>query len=347
MTKNKAILDAHNVFQAALDGDFRAKAEVMESLTTSDFPILLGRSFNAKLLAAYEALTPVWGSYATRTTVANFKPQPFKQILGTTGLDLVPEATEYPATGLSESMYEFKVEKYGKRLPLTWEMLVNDELGAFRNIHQVLAEAARELEGTVTTKALLKGDLKDVETGFFKTANGNAPESAPLTRKALQDAIQEVTTRKTPDGKRVSRPALVLVVPPTLEMTAREILTASEIRRTDQTGNETIVSSNPVANAVTLVVEPNLLLNTHTAAATTWFLLPAPNQARPALVTGFLQGHETPDLRVKNDQGTRIGGGSITESEGSFVDDTIEYRVRHVVGSSLLDPLHTFVSRGA
>ena len=50
---------------------------------------------------------------------------------------------------------------------------------------------------------------------------------------------------------------------------------------------------------------------------------------------------------MKADTGNRAGGGSIAPEQGSFDDDTIQYRVRHVVGSALIDPKFTFVSQGA
>lgn len=343
----KQIGEAFSLFDRALNGDLHAKADVAESLTTSDFPVLLGQGYNRKALAAYEGMTPVWQGYSTRTVVPNFKPQRLVQILGgARGLSRVAEATEYPARDLSEALFEFSVQKYGDRLPLTWEMVVNDELGVFRNIDQNLATAAVDTEGIVTASAFLNTARTGLNTGFFKAANGNAPESAPLTRAALMDAIQELATKRDEDGRPLARPQLVLVVPPTLEYQAREILGASEIRTTDANGAVS-VSQNPVAGAVTLVVEPNLLLNTGANSASTWLLLPAPNSARPAIVTGFLAGNETPDLRVKADTGARAGGGSIAPEQGSFDDDTIQYRVRHVVGSALIDPKFTFASNGA
>lgn len=348
MTTNlKKVGEAYSLFDRAMNGDLRAKADVAESLTTSDFPILLGQGYQRKLLAAYQAQTPVWQQYATRTTVPNFKPQRLVQILGgARGLSRVAEATEYPSRDLSEALFEFSVGKYGDRLGLSWEMVVNDELGAFRGIDQSLAVAARDTEGTVTASAFFNAAKTGLNTQFFRAQNGNAPESAPLTRAALQDAIQELSTKKDEQGNPLTRPGLVLVVPPTLEYQAREILSASEIRTTDANGAVS-VSQNPVAGAVTLVVEPNLLLNTGSNAATTWFLLPAPNSARPAIVTGFLAGHEAPDLRVKADTGNRAGGGQVAPEQGSFDDDTIQYRVRHVVGAALIDPKFTFVSQGA
>ncbi|EPH14675.1 hypothetical protein HMPREF1484_01984 [Dermabacter sp. HFH0086] len=341
---NKQILEAYRLFDRASSGDYRAKADMVESLTTSDFPQLLGRGFNTKLAAAYQALTPVWSQYSTRTTVQNFKPQTYKQLLGYNGLELVPEATEYPAGDFSETKFEFQARKYGRRLGLTYEMIVNDELGAFRNIHDTLAQAARDLEGTATADALLNGKRTDVNTDFFKAANGNAPESAALTRKSLQEAIETVSQKRDVNGRPLVRPNLVLVVPPALEFQAREIVNASQIRRTD--GDTEVTSANILAGAVTVVVDPNLMRSTHAKASKTWFLLPAPNTARPALVTAFMSGHETPDLRYKNDQGNRVGGGSIPVGEGSFDDDTIQYRVRHIVGAAAIDPTFTFVSRG-
>src|SRR5699024_6713117 len=63
----KRIGEAYSLFGRALNGDLHAKADVAESLTTSDFPVLLGQGYQRKLLAAYQAQTPVWQQYATRT----------------------------------------------------------------------------------------------------------------------------------------------------------------------------------------------------------------------------------------------------------------------------------------
>lgn len=342
---NHKILEAARLFDRAVTGDYRAKADLRESLTTSDFPSLLGSALNIKLASAYATMPSVWQQYADRVTVPNFKPQRVGALVENFDLELVPEATEYPAGDFDDRMVEFTIGKFGKRIPLTWEMVINDELGIFRNIDQGLGRAARQTEDKATAHALLAPNLSGVNTAFFKAANGNAPESAALSAKALQDALEVLGQKKDANGHVMVRPRTVLVVPPTLEWKAREILTASEIRTVD--GQTTRVSANPLANSVDLVVEPRLLDNTVSNAATTWFLLPAPRSARPALVTGFLAGHEQPDLRVKNDQGTRPGGGSIPEREGSFDDDTIQYRVRHVTGSTLLFPEFTFVSRGA
>lgn len=338
--------EAYALFTRAMDGDLRAKADVRESFTTSDFPVLLGQGWNRKLLAAYTSVTPVWDQYATRVTVPNFKPQKLVQLLGgQRGLSRVAEAAEYPHSDLTEAEYDFKVEKYGDRFGLSWEMFVNDELGAFRGLDQRLAVEARDTEGIAVTSALLNPKKDGLNTTFFKAANDNAPASVALSRGAVQDALQSLAVKKNSNGQALVRPRMKLVVPPTLEYQARQILTASEIRTV--TGDVTEVSANPVAGAVDLVVDHNLLINSNSKASGTWFLLPAPDSAHPAVVAAFLQGQEAPDLRVKADTGNRAGGGTIAPEQGSFDDDTVQYRVRHVVGGAAVDPTFTYVSQGS
>jgi hypothetical protein len=75
-------------------------------------------------------------------------------------------------------------------------------------------------------------------------------------------------------------------------------------------------------------------------------VLPLPSAPRPAFYSGFLAGYEAPDLRYKNDQGGRLGGGAIPANEGSFDDDTIYFRVRHVHGAAFGDPKFTYASDG-
>lgn len=117
------------------------------------------------------------------------------------------------------------------------------------------------------------------------------------------------------------------------------------MRRTN--GATETVEGNPLAG-VEFVVDPFLdQLNTHAKAATTWFVVPKPGSARPALWAAKLRGHEQPDLRVKADQGNQVGGGAIAFDEGSFELDTIEWRARHVLGAQVGDPMFTYVSLGS
>ena len=343
-------IEARKLWESMLSGSMRAKATVMETMTTSDFPVLLGVSYARELRSEYQGIAPVWQKFATRTTVPDFRKRKLADILGgIAGLEVVPEASEYPARKLTESSAEFQLRKRGARIPLTWEMLKNDNLGAFANLPSRLAIAARETEDIAATDALLKADRSDVNLDFFKAANNNAPTALPLTRDNLKAALAAIFARKAADGRPINfgigKP--VLMVPQALAEAAADILAASEIEVTDGNGVKSRII-NDLGSRVELVVNPWLdVRNTNAKAATTWFILPPPNAPRVAVVVPFLAGNESPDLRVSSDTGSRVGGGLIAPEEGAFKDDTIQYRVRHCVDAATIDPMLTYVSRGA
>lgn len=348
LPRNRAIVEARRLFQKVLDGDLRARADVMETMTRSDFPVLLGAAYGRELMQEYQGITPVWTQYSTRSTVPNFKPKRLVELLGgRAGLEQVKEASEYKARALSEAEHEFKVDKYGARIPLTWEMLVNDELDAFRDLPTRLATAARETEDRVAASAFFNPSGSNLNTGFWNAGNGNAPVTGhDLTSGNLEAALSGISQKKDSDGRPIVVSGAILMVPPALEMVARRILEASEIRVTD--GNTTSVQRNYLSGVVRLVVNPWLpvVAPGFGGRDRVWFVLPDPNGPRPAHVTGFLRGHESPDLRTKADTGNRVGGGPIAPEEGSFDDDTVQYRVRHVTGAATVISTATFVAVG-
>jgi hypothetical protein len=53
---------------------------------------------------------------------------------------------------------------------------------------------------------------------------------------------------------------------------------------------------------------------------------------------GFLQGHEEPQITMKSPNAVMVGGGDVNAFAGDFDTDSIEFRVRHVVGGLAMDP---------
>lgn len=342
----KALVEAAAMWGRAWDGSERAALLVREALSTSDlFRSVTGDVLDRELLRSYQALTPQWAGFATRTTVRNFKPKKLVDLLGgRTALERVPELTEYPGAVHDTREYQIEVGKFGRQFGFSWEASINDDLDELQRIPGNFAAAAGITEDVTALERLV-----DVSTGapnadFFKAGNGNAPESKILDDVNLGAAITKVSTREDDEGNLVPPDGgLVLVVGPAQEMTARRILNATEVRVTTGSGSNsrTTVEPNPLRN-VNIRLEVNRRIK-----GLAWFVLPDPNGPRPAIAVAFLRGHETPDIRIKNDAGNRPGGGQIAPSEGSFNEDGVFYRVRHVVGSANVDPIHTYAATGA
>lgn len=330
---------------------------ISEAFSTSDFKLAAFKELDTEMLKQYQELPAVWQLYTDQTKVSDFRPKRLVSRAQTlAGLAAVPEGTEYPdGHDYSQKGYAITVGKYGRRRSLTWEAWLNNEaIDELEDIPASLAKQAREMEAIIAAANLLAitGDgihtawtAATVNTGFFNSGNNNAPASTALTADNLKTVLDSMAVKKI-SGKTVVAPPLVVVTGMALKAQCDAIKAVREVRKTDSNGTTTI-GVNPLAD-VEFVHDPTIdQLLTHAKAAGTWFVLPKPGSARPAVWAARLRGHEEPDLRVKADQGTSPAGGPISYDEGSFEVDTIDYRVRHVLGSQVGDPLFTYCSYGS
>jgi hypothetical protein len=349
----KAILEARTLFQSAMNGNLRARADLQEALSTSDFPILLNASYAFELQGEYAGIAPIWQQFSRRLKVKNFRPQKLVDIMGGRGaLDLIKEASEYPARSADESEREFSVDKYGARFPLTWEMIKNDELNAFENFPQRLATAAREMEDRLALYPLFNSARTGLST--FADARDVTGAGTALSMTSLNTAFAAISSRIDEDDDRpVLMPEPILMVPPSLENVANNIINTTEIRNGSNAtadGSVRRINGNGLTHTPKVVVNPWLPIVGRSVPNinTMWYLLPPPSEdVKPALGTAFMVGEDTPDLRVKSEAGNRVGGGAIAPEEGSFDDDTVQYRVRHVIGSTSLYDDAVYIGVGA
>lgn len=337
-----------------------------EVMTTDDFPILFGDILDRSVLAAYQEWPNTWEGIAKRATVADFRDAKiYPPLYGADGvLEVVPEATEYPdARVYEQEPILWHVTKYGRTVPFSWESQINDDLDMLRDIPTRLGRAARRTESSLITALYVTttgphGSMYHADYGnIINTTNGAATNNPPLSVNGLQDAYTVLSKMTDESGQPIMRDMLTLVVPPALEVTARNILNATELHTTQlrQGGNPDASSSgynelsvsNWMRNRLRLVVDPYIPMTATTNGNTTWFLFANPNSSREAMRIGFLRGHETPEMWMKSPNAVRIGGGAASPFDGDFDTDSITYKVRHVTGVSRIDPKATVASNGS
>lgn len=344
----KKFLEALGLYRDVIRGDRRAALDFQEAMTTSDFQFLFGDIIDRQMLAAYQQMPVQWASLARRGRVRDFRSvKRFVLDGGEAVLDEVGEQAEYPAAPLHDGVYEYRVRKFGRRIPLSWETLVNDDLDAFADIPRRLGSAARRSEERFVTS--LYATSTGPNSSFFSAGNGNLTD-APLSVAGLQEAFRLLGEQLDADGAPIYVDAAVLVVPPALEVPARNILNATEIFAAtgggDGTSNDQLRVTNWMRNRVQLVVNPWLPIVDQTTGSTAWYLFSDPNVGRPAMEIGFLIGHESPELFQKSPNATRVGGGLVDSTDGDFDTDSVEWKVRHVFGGVLMDPKSAVASTG-
>lgn len=346
----QSLAEAAKLYVSVLNGQTKSY-RLQEAMTTSDFQYLFADIIDRQMLAAYQSRPVMWADFAKRGVVRDFRTvNRFTLDGGQAVLDEVKQATEYPAASVTDGKYSYSVKKYGKRLPFTWEDFVNDDLGALRDLPDRLAQAARFSEEKFVT------DLFAGSTGpdgtFFAAGNANVVTANPaLSVAGLTTAFTVLAAQKDTDGNPIYIDAVTLVVPPALEITALNIINATEILAADGggdgTGNNQLRVTNWMRNRVKVVVDPWLPIISTTNGNTSWYLFANPSVGRPAMEMGFLAGHESPELFMRSPNAVRVGGGTVDPMDGDFSTDAIDHKVRYVFGGVLMDPKSGVASNGS
>ena len=114
-----------------------------ENLTTSDFPYLTGDVLDRMLLARYREFPAAWRQFCSVRTVRDFRTVRRIAADGAEGqLAQQNESEELEYTSLSETSYTYAPKKYSKGVKISFEALMNDDLGAFEDVPNRLGRGA-------------------------------------------------------------------------------------------------------------------------------------------------------------------------------------------------------------
>lgn len=356
---NQQLIEAIRLVDDVLSGSRRAALAFEEAMTTSDFPELFADIIDRQVLAKFREWPSNWTAIARETTVRDFRQAKlYLPNTGATGeLDQVDQLEEYPEASVSEQTPQtYQVHKYGRTLGISWETLINDDLDMFRDLPERLAIAARRTEDRNAVRLYV--DANGPHASLYTVGNANivnltnsgaAPAgenwgtNPPLSIDALQQAMVVLSKQRDEDGEPIYLETVTLVVPPALEVTAQNILNATqlEIGTVGQGLNAAaarevrMLVANWMNRKVKLQVVPYIpMIATGAEGNSSWFLFGSPADAtREALRMIFLRGHREPELFMKSPNATRVGGGSVNATDGDFENDGIWYKVRHVLGT--------------
>lgn len=343
-------------FMADIYSGKRPLHQLKEALTTADFPLLFGDVIDRQLLANYREIPATYRQYCKRGTVADFRTVKRFAINGAESrLSVVAQQEEYPETKLTDAVFSYAVQKYGKAIPFSWEAMINDDLDALKDIPARFGRSARRTEEFFATNLFV--DSNGPLAAFFSTANKNrihtengaASNNPPLSIAALQDAMTVLAAQVDADGEPISIDSVVLVVPPALSVVAQNILNATELWLTGVGGTavQQVHTNNWMKGQVVGATNYYIPKIATTNGGTSWFLFADPSDSRPAIEVGFLRGHEDPEVFMKDPNSIRLGGGAATPMDGDFDTDSIRYKVRHVMGGTLIDPKAAVASNGS
>lgn len=360
------VLRLMELIERAQHNDYQALM-LKEALTTSDFPILFGDIMDRQLIGNYQVWPKIWPSIAKKGTVRDFRTV---RRIALDGLNerwpaatrITPEVTGVPENdNLTETGFTYQVSVYSRAFMISWQMMVNDDTGAFTDLAPRLAQGASRSEDFFVTS--LFADVNGPHASFYtsgnknivNTTNGASATNPALSISGLQDAMTVLRKQVDPvTGEPIYVDQVVLVVPPALEIIARNMLAPGQIFAggLGQTGGggvagQGLIVPNWMTGFVRLVVDPYLPVVSSTANGDrAWYLFADPQNNRPALEMGFMRGYETPALFQKQPNTMRVGGG-VDPTMGDFETLSLRYKGLDIFGGSRLSPQATVASNGS
>lgn len=327
------------LIEAFRQGSKRAALELTEAITTSDLAkFASGALIDREMLANYQALPTQWTKFLTPTTTASFKPKYMSAIeVGGQVFKDVPERTPYQmAEGAELSEYPVQVKKTGLLYGWSFEAGVNDDLDQLLAIPNAFPQMAVDTEDDRGLRLMVDLETGALNTAFFNVGNENIG-TLVLNAENLETVLSNLRQKKDSKTGGLMTARYQLVVGPALETQAERILNVDRVQVSDGAGGFTY-EPNPLRGKVDLVVNEK-------QPGQAWIVMPKPGSAkRPTFLFAKLRGFEQPDFRYKADGGQLISGASVPVTAGSFDDDTVWYRGRHIMGVAPGDPTLTYAS---
>ncbi len=257
----------------------RMKADdiARRAMTSSDFPFLLSAVVNKELRGAYEVAPQTFRPFTRQITLPDFKLAHILRKGLAPQLKRLGEHGEYRQGVVAESEETIGLQTYGIVVAMTRQMIINDDLGAFRSIPAEFGQSAATLESDLVWGKLLSNPtLKSDATAVFHANHGNlANPAAALSAEAINKGRSAIGLQTDLDKKTVlNLTPRFLLIPPELEFTAAQILTPINAQQTGHVVPEFIRSLTPIVESrISLGVKKadDLGINVN-GSATQWYL---------------------------------------------------------------------------
>lgn len=276
---------------------------VHRAMSSSDYPLLLGNVVNKSLRQYYAAAPSEWKKLARKRNASDFKPMSSVNFGGSLRLEEVPEGGEYKNDVFKENGDSWKLKTWGKKIGITRQAIINDDLDGFMRYTEMFGRGAAELQAEIVYGLLTmnggKGrKLFDGKNLFDAAHNNLAAVGAAMSLESLNAARIAMRRQKGLKDEKISVRPKYLVVPPELELLAKQLINSTIVPNTTQ-------NTNPLQGAFEVIVEDYL------EDPNAWYVAADPSLI-PVIEYAFLNGQE----------------GLYTEQQVDFNTDILEVKVR-------------------
>jgi hypothetical protein len=256
--------------------------------STSDFPLLFSNLAGKTLDAAYQEEPHTWQPLARQRNLPDFKQAADLIVAGALTPELLLEGGEYKAGTLTEGQHTWRLATYARKVNVTRQSIINDDLSALERVPEMLGRGFRRLESNIIWALITGNAVTSVDSlSLFNTAHNNS--SAQTINTAGLNAAKKAMRKQTDlAGNTINLTPSYMMVPTDLEATALQFLFPNGFMANTRTGENGPVTVQSAG--IELIVEPRL-----DGSATTWYLAASPGSVE-GIVYGYLAGEEGPTV---------------------------------------------------
>jgi hypothetical protein len=261
--------------------------------SSSDFPLLFSNLAGKTLDAAYQEEPHTWRPIARQRNLPDFKNANDLIVAGALTPEALLEGGEYKAGTLVEAQHTWKLATYARKVSVSRQSIINDDLSALERVPEMLGRGFRRLESNIIWGLITGNAVTSVDNvALFNSAHNNMGGASPgLTISTTGFNTARKAMRKQTDiaGNTINLQPSYLMVPTDLESTALQFLFPTGFAPAARTGDSGVAVQAQTAG-MQLIVEPRL------DGAPTVFYLAASPGAVEGIVYGYLAGEEGPTV---------------------------------------------------
>ncbi|WP_374029767.1 hypothetical protein [Bdellovibrio bacteriovorus] len=202
---------------------------------TSEFAVATGSSISKRVKKGYDYVSENFKPFISETSRSDFKESAAVSLSDAPDLEPLNEHGEFQTGTFEESSEKYKVETYGKRIALTRQAIINDDLSLFDKIPFAMGVA-----GGRKVHELVFGILKDNakmssdNTALFHATHANLLGAAGANLEAVvEQLLLLLRTQKSPKKKIMGYNPGWIIVGADQEIAAKKLITAVTASKSD------------------------------------------------------------------------------------------------------------------
>lgn len=192
-------------------------------MSTADLPNILANVANKSLSKGYMEVPTQWSKVAREVGLPDFKDSKRVRLGGAPELMKLEEGGEIQVGTLSDSGETIALSTYARRIALTRQTLVNDDLGALTRTADAFGRRARALENRLVFEILANNPTMADGKALFHADHGNLITEA-LDEDGLEAAILAFAQQTAFDGEEIYLDPKMLLASPKNYRKAMQLL---------------------------------------------------------------------------------------------------------------------------